>query len=282
MLPALIGAAAGLAGGLLNKSSADSAREASIQHSLRQEALQKEFAQSGIQWRVEDAKKAGIHPIYALGGSGASYSPTSSNFTADTSMGSALAQAGQDISSSMQKTQTAGARVDAYTAAAQKLSLEKGSLENELLRTELASKTGRLRQTSNPPFPTVGNPYLIPGQADSGIDPIKNVPLERIPGRADAPHAEPGSVTDVGYARTAGGGYAAVPSKDVKERIEDNLVQELMWAFRNNVMPSFGLNQSPPPKSTLPKGYDAWVYSPFKQEYTPHKRVPYLPFNLYY
>ena len=282
MLPALIAAGAGLAGGLLNRESAKDSQAASLAWAREQAAMQKEFAQSGIQWRVEDAKKAGIHPVYALGGSGASYSPVSANFTADTSVGSALAQAGQDISSSIHKTQTAGDRADAFTIASQKLALEKGGLENELLRAEIASKTGRLRQSLGPSFPTVGNPFLIPGQADSGLDPIKNAQLERIPGRADAPHAEPGAVTDVGYARTAGGGYAAVPSKDVKERIEDNLVQELMWAFRNNVLPSVGFNQSPPPKSTLPKGYDEWVYNPFKQEYTPHKRIPYLPFKLYY
>lgn len=36
---------------------------------------QKEFAQNAIQWRVADAKKAGLHPLYALSGGGASYSP---------------------------------------------------------------------------------------------------------------------------------------------------------------------------------------------------------------
>lgn len=37
---------------------------------------QKEFAQNGISWKVADAKQAGIHPLYALGGQTASYSPT--------------------------------------------------------------------------------------------------------------------------------------------------------------------------------------------------------------
>lgn len=36
---------------------------------------QREFAQMGIRWKVADAKAAGIHPLYALGGTGASYSP---------------------------------------------------------------------------------------------------------------------------------------------------------------------------------------------------------------
>lgn len=42
----------------------------------RNEALQREFAQMGIQWRVADAKAAGLHPVYALTGGGAAYAPS--------------------------------------------------------------------------------------------------------------------------------------------------------------------------------------------------------------
>lgn len=37
--------------------------------------LQKEFAQNSIQWKVQDAMKAGLHPLAALGASGYSASP---------------------------------------------------------------------------------------------------------------------------------------------------------------------------------------------------------------
>lgn len=37
--------------------------------------LQREFAKHGIQWRMEDAKAAGVHPMYALSGGGAAFSP---------------------------------------------------------------------------------------------------------------------------------------------------------------------------------------------------------------
>lgn len=40
-------------------------------------AQQREFAQMGIRWRVADAQAAGLHPLYALGGSGAAFSPSS-------------------------------------------------------------------------------------------------------------------------------------------------------------------------------------------------------------
>lgn len=39
-------------------------------------AAQKEFAQHGIRWKVEDAKAAGLHPLFGAGLTGASFSPS--------------------------------------------------------------------------------------------------------------------------------------------------------------------------------------------------------------
>lgn len=61
--------------------------------------MAKEFAQNGIRWRVEDAKRAGIHPLAALGMSGAAGAPT---FVGDTGMPNALVSMGQSISKKMQ------------------------------------------------------------------------------------------------------------------------------------------------------------------------------------
>lgn len=49
-------------------------------------AYQKEFAQNGLQWTVEDAKKAGINPLYAVGGgaTGASGGGVASGSTSPT------------------------------------------------------------------------------------------------------------------------------------------------------------------------------------------------------
>ena len=60
-------------------------------------------------------------------------------------------------------------------------------------------------------------------------------------------------------------------SEDAKQRLEEDMIGVLLWNIRNRLLPSVGLNQSAPP-AKVPKGYDAWVYNPFKQEYTPHKR----------
>lgn len=52
-------------------------RQWSMERAAQSDALQREFAQHGIRWRVEDAKAAGLHPVFALSGSGAAYSPSS-------------------------------------------------------------------------------------------------------------------------------------------------------------------------------------------------------------
>lgn len=43
--------------------------------------MQREFAQQGVRWRVEDAKAAGVHPLYALGSGVTPFSPQSTSFS---------------------------------------------------------------------------------------------------------------------------------------------------------------------------------------------------------
>lgn len=266
MLGELISGAFNLIAGDRASKEADSTRRMQIQQAAEERAQQREFAQQGLTWKIDDAlrNKDKVHPIYSLGVSGPSYSPVSTNFTADTSMSNAIAATGQNLGRAINSTATQSQRQDAFTVASQKLALEKGSLENDLLRTQLASQVGRLRQAATPPFPQSGEAgaYLIPGQSSSPL--IKNKPLEVTPGVSSQPQSEGGAVTDVGYARTSTG-WAPVPSKDVKERIEDNVIQEFMHAFRNNVLPTFGMNRSPPP-FPAPKGKE-WQFNPLRQEY---------------
>lgn len=60
---AFLGAAGmGFAGGLMNSSAQRDANK-------RNAKMQYDFAQQGIQWRVNDAIKAGVHPYYAMGAS---------------------------------------------------------------------------------------------------------------------------------------------------------------------------------------------------------------------
>lgn len=137
MLPALIGAGASLLGGLFNQNSAAAAAKKNYE-------AQKEFAQQGVRWKVDDAKAAGIHPLYALGANTVSFSPSSAG---DTSMGTAMANAGQDISRAIDATRTGGERATAFNKTVQDLQLTRLGLENELL----AAQIRKVNQAGHPP-----------------------------------------------------------------------------------------------------------------------------------
>lgn len=100
---------------------------ADIFNASRQEKLQKKFAQNSIQWRVEDAKKAGIHPIYAMGAQPLNYSPVS--------VGTDFASMGANLADVVGKGQTHGMK--AAAALAERLSLENASLQNDYLRAQI-------------------------------------------------------------------------------------------------------------------------------------------------
>lgn len=269
MLDALISAGAKLLGGFMGSNATKDANAQSLAFAREQMAAQKEFAQHGLTWKIDDAFRPEnlerVHPIYSMGSSGSSYTPVSAAFSPDTAMANAVAGAGQDIGRAVHATSSSSQRKDAFTDAVQKLTVEKGTLENDLLKMELASKVGRLRQNATPPFPVVGDNYSIPGQAQSGDNYIKPKPLEVAPADPRLPSAEGGAISDTGYARTTTG-WAPVPSKDVKERIEDNIPAELMHFFRNNILPTFGYNRAPPPGIKL-KDDERWIFHFPTQEY---------------
>lgn len=162
MLDSLIGGAVKLLGGYLGDKSTERATAANIaaenQRNAENVALQREFAQSGIQWKVEDAKKAGIHPAYALGAQTTSFSPqqVGALTTAKTGLSGAMSDMGQDVERAVYAASPAARRQEAFTRATQQLTLEKGALENEALRQDIASKSARMRQSFNAskPVPT--------------------------------------------------------------------------------------------------------------------------------
>lgn len=114
------------------------------------DALQKEFAKKAIRWKVADAQKAGIHPLYALGANTVSYSPSSVG-----DIGPNLAEMGNSIDRAMSATSTQGGRV--IDASLEKLALERAGLENELLRTNIANaRSAGARSQVGPPMPGTG------------------------------------------------------------------------------------------------------------------------------
>lgn len=127
----LVSGVSNLLGGIMSSRAASDAAE-------EQAALQKEFAQNAIQWKVADAKAAGVHPLYALGANTVSYSPVS---VGDTSMGSAFSNMGQDVGRAIEAVQSEPERTAAKQLTA--LQLERAGLENEFLKTQIAGQINR-------------------------------------------------------------------------------------------------------------------------------------------
>lgn len=198
-------------------------------------ALQREFAQQGIRWKVEDAKAAGIHPLAALGAQTHSYS---GNFAADTggyskaNMYGRMSDMGQNLGRALAATRTDDERTRAFQdeqIRGQQLDNQGKELNNALLASQLSSRNS--------------------GQVGPGMPKELN------------------TNPDVGWSRTDQG-LVPVPGKDVKERIEDNFFHEAAHFYRNNVLPNFGLSE-PPPKNLLPKGKDTWKWSYKDQQWYP-------------
>lgn len=161
--PAIIAAGAALAGGAMSS-------DANRRSMHEQMDAQREFARMGIRWRVEDAKAAGIHPLYALGAQTSSFSPVAVGDT----MGPAIAQAGQDISRAMDATRTANerqaalmeeralanaARIQQQQNLDRQFALEAQRTSSQLATDEaqralLYSQARRLDQQQGPPFPS--------------------------------------------------------------------------------------------------------------------------------
>lgn len=128
-----------LVGGVLGNQSAKK-REQQAQR------WQENVMKKQIQWKVSDAKAAGIHPIAALGHSMVSPSPTMIGRESYSDMG-------QNVGRAIDATMSAPQKVDDYTRALQRLQLERGELENSILRTQLVSSAARtVNQAGNPPL----------------------------------------------------------------------------------------------------------------------------------
>lgn len=280
--PAIIAAGATIAGSLLANRGGDSNDQAAEQFNWNSQ-LQREFAQNGIRWRVDDAKAAGLHPLYALGGSGASASPINyvgnqgGGSSTNEALGSGLSQFGQDISRAMRAGKTAPER---HADEMNRLAMENASLQNDLLRSQIASYNypGQI----GPSMPS-GNDggagsTAIPGQHDmrsagpSGLVVVK--PQEVTTTIPRHPDTEAGANPSNRWVKTERG-WIAMPSKQMNMDDTDITNPEyLSWALRNRVLPTFpGYGQhNPPPDHFLQSDEVGWMFVPGLNEYRPVKR----------
>jgi hypothetical protein len=227
-------------------------------------ALQKEFAQKGIQWRVEDAKKAGIAPLAALGASLYQAQPTYTG----SSLGelSNIFNMGQDVTRAFTSTRSN----DDRSSDLLKLQIEGAELDNQgkmIQNQYAASQLAKLSANQVGPALPSAMDAPISGQADSHGLGVSVNPVQANASRPGVPGQEAGAVNDFSYVRTADGGLAIVPSLDAKQRIEDQIIPEVQWQARN----LYVFQKPPAPGSSygMSKGQTGWWWNPLKQEWRP-------------
>lgn len=250
----VIGAVGGIASSLFGSSSQEKANKQNLQLAREQLAYQKELAHNQVQWRVEDAKKAGLHPLAALGVSPMSYSPVSGSAVgADYSgVGQSLQQMGQDIDRARmagldrEQRKKALALQDTQTA----LALKNQELNNQILEQELISRRVKLFQ------------QLTPGMASLyGLDRKRYA----IPGQDDAvmPRAEGTVATGdpmFQFMQQPNGSYSLEPGNDWAQAYEDKLLVEWLPVLETKLRDFYGrVTGNEIDGMVYDPKYDGWV-----------------------
>lgn len=224
---------------------------------------QKEFAKSGIQWKVEDAKKAGLHPLAALGASTASSGGTHTVGGES----SALASMGQNIGRAISSSSSADQRT------MMQLQIQNAKTELEGKEIDNAIKASQLQSMSHtgPAFPSANDQHLIPGQGNA-MRGVKIVPSESTASEVGRPGIQAGLINSLQYVREPHGNIGIAPSQQSKERNEDDFIAESLWHLKNRLNPPAPRTSDYPiPSHLAKKGYKYWLWHPLKQEFIPSK-----------
>lgn len=227
----------------------------------RNEALQREFAQNGIRWRVEDAKAAGLHPLAAIGAAGSTYSPSvtagGGNYQVDSGrpdrgadIGSSLANMGQGMGRALMATSSPAERVQTATEMIQAgQQTEMNDRRIKMMDMDIAYKAAQyalLTQQQGPGMP----PSIAPGP--------KSMP-DPTPGHTQT-HEPMGSRYSDPY-----GGQTSLPQKDIN--IDE--VSSPGWSsfmYTNRILPLIhqivgGEQPTKPDLKNLPPGAVDWHFA---------------------
>lgn len=114
------------------------AEQSALKSWQRNYDAQKEFAQNSIQWRVQDAKQAGVNPYAVIGGQTTGYTPQDTSYQTNYQQG--ISQAMNGLSEAMGQLQMANIQAE----------VEGKKLDNDKKAIELINKAveARLGQTS--------------------------------------------------------------------------------------------------------------------------------------
>ena len=225
-------------------------------------AWQQKLLQNQIQWRMQDARAAGVSPAVALGGSvvgSGTSSPTPQIQNELHHMGQGVGRAAASMLTPAQQSE-------------QNLRLENMKLQNDLLKTQVAGSIQAVKNAAKPPtFPATH----VPDDHHSGDIKVQELPMsatsltnmvERaltaapktvgadITGTGSNRNVVAGHIPGYTHMRTSDG-YTVLPSRDAKNLVEDILPLELLWLGR-----AMSTHEHKPPYPAEP-GYK-WEWHP--------------------
>lgn len=240
----ILGGAGAIGGGVIAAQNAEKVAQMNID-------AQREFAQNSIRWKVDDAKAAGIHPLYSLGSSPASFTPVQ-GYTGDYGISDAVSQFSQGISRSAQAKMTKEERDrltvrEALADAAmledikqknERHRAELGLINSEIARNMASSRMALANSTRVPAMPTVGySGSVIPGQGDSYATGQTQREVSKVPtSEKGRPSVQAGSPPDTRYYSTATG-RAPLPTEEAGDAMDAAFGAGIQWSLRNNILP---------------------------------------------
>lgn len=238
----------------------------------RDRQIAQQFAQMGVQWRVQDARNAGIHPLAALGMNPSNapavnisggntlpqgnvpagqMSPTTGTQQVanvapfvGTDYSGSFSRMGQDLSRAIAAVSTEDERARGVKEASEQLALENQKLQNQYLGSQIAKLNAQVppaspmgtRQTS-----LQGQPAAIKGTKVNPID----VDVEARPGTV------PGESPTIQYYAGPRAVHIA-PAPQFKKAVEDS-AGEVIWDVTTRV--NNGLGRGTPPPASLMARY---------------------------
>lgn len=266
----IIGAGIATAGSMFTNKRNIAASRAATQSDR---AWQQKLLQNQIQWRMQDARAAGVSPAVALGGS-----VVGSGTSAPTpQIQNELHHMGQGVSRAMTSMLTPAQKSE------QNLRLENMKLQNDLLKTQVAGSIQSVKKHAQPPtFPATHTSDNWPTSdvtvselpmsttslsqlVERALTAVPKTVSPKVSGTGGNPNVVAGHIPGYTHMRTSDG-YTVLPSKDAKDLVEDILPLELLWVGR-----AMSTHEHKPPYPAKP-GF-RWEWNPISLTWK-HKRIP--------
>lgn len=230
-------------------------------------AAQKEFAQKGIQWKAQDARKAGLHPMAALGAAGSGFTPSFQAFTGNES---AVGQM-MDAIPGQNTNRAARANMTDQDRELHALAVRRGELENQLLEGQITQLWSSIMgQPTNPPAP---GPSVAGAVNQHGQGSVTIVPSKQESARKGDAGATAGNTPAMRGVDVVNGQRVDLINPSIAESLEGYGILQApiaaglhAWRGTSQLID----RMKPPPQELLPKGH-TWKWSISARGWVPVK-----------